>query len=197
MSLILLIFIKNPRLGRVKTRLARTVGATRALQIYRQLLEHTRLAALAVQAERWVYYSEQVEAQDIWEDTVFRKFSQSGSDLGYRMASAFADAFRTGATRAVIIGSDCPELSGSFLESAFSALEEVDFVLGPAADGGYYLLGMNTPAPWIFEDIRWSTASVLAHTLKKIQAAGMTYTLLPELSDIDTEADWLRFVGRN
>ncbi|MBL7798188.1 MAG: TIGR04282 family arsenosugar biosynthesis glycosyltransferase [Saprospiraceae bacterium] len=193
MPSVLLIFIKNPVLGKVKTRLARTVGDAEALRIYLLLLEKTRLAALGARAERRLYYSDRIEAGDVWAGADFKKYMQHGPDLGARMAGAFRQSFADGADRAVIIGSDCPELDGVLLNEAFSLLERHDFVLGPTPDGGYYLLGMRAFEPSVFEGIAWSTESVRAATLEKIGGLGKTCALLPERSDVDTEADWRKF----
>lgn len=189
MSFVLLIFIKNPRLGNVKTRLARTVGDAEALRIYGVLLEQTRRAALDTPVERWLYYSDFPEFDDAWQEADFFKFVQQGDDLGMRMEQAFQQAFETRASRVVIIGSDCPEISGGLLMQAFEDLEHSDFVLGPSVDGGYYLLGMRTFEPTLFRGITWSTDSVFSTTIEKIQATGKTFSLLPVLRDVDTEAD--------
>ncbi|MBK6929637.1 MAG: TIGR04282 family arsenosugar biosynthesis glycosyltransferase [Saprospirales bacterium] len=194
MAPVLLIFIKNPRLGAVKTRLARTVGNAEALRIYRFLLEKTRQAAHETAAARWLFYSDALEENDGWPAADFCKFVQTGDDLGARMANAFQRAFEAGAHRALIIGSDCPALSGPLLEEAFDRLNATDFVLGPTPDGGYYLLGMQAPEPSIFQGIDWSTETVREKTLEKIRAAGKTISLLPELADIDTEDDWRRYL---
>ena len=176
--------------GFVKTRLARTLGDAEALRIYHILLEKTREAALGVRAERWLCYSNKIETEDAWSETDFRKFVQHGLDLGARMEHAFQQAFATGATKVIIIGSDCPALSGALLEDAFARLDESDFVLGPSLDGGYYLLGMTVFEPSLFTGIRWSTDTVSAVTLEKIRALGKSCFLLPELLDVDTEDDW-------
>lgn len=193
MTQTLLIFIRNPQLGKVKTRLARTVGDTEALRVYQILLEKTRVAAQGVQAERWLFYSDFVEKNDAWPEADFSKKKQADGDLGQRMEQAFRTAFEAGASKAVIIGSDCPELTGEMLQKAFDALDEADFVLGPAPDGGYYLLGMKRLEPAVFRGIEWSTERVRTLTLEKIRAAGKSCTLLPELSDVDTETDWRAF----
>ena len=190
MRSVLLIFIKNPRLGKVKTRLARTVGDAEALRIYRILLEKTRRAALDVAAERWLFYSDFLETDDEWPDFDFNKQVQCAGDLGDRMEAAFRRAFAFGAGKALIIGSDCPGLNGVVLQQAFELLDESDFVLGPTFDGGYYLLGMKQLEVSLFQGIAWSTDTVRADTLSKIQAIGKTCALLPELLDVDTEADW-------
>jgi len=193
MTTVLLIFIKNPVLGAVKTRLARTLGDAEALRIYHILLEKTRQAALETRAERRLFYSERIETGDVWAESAFQKFVQHGNDLGARMADAFRQTFADGAERVLIIGSDCPELNSTLLNEAFFQLEHCDFVLGPTPDGGYYLLGMRRFEPSVFENIAWSTETVRAATLEKIHALGKTCALLPELSDVDTEADWRKY----
>lgn len=190
MSDILLLFIKNPRAGYVKTRLARTVGDEEALRIYHLLLDKTRAAAQQVGAERWLYYSDFADRTDGWSEADFLKKVQTGGDLGTRMQAAFQEAFDAGAQKVAIIGSDCPELSGEVLQSAFEQLDKTDFVLGPTPDGGYYLLAMKQLEPAVFHGIEWSTDTVCTRTLEKIGLAGKTVALLPLLSDIDTEEDW-------
>jgi len=186
----LLIFIRNPELGKVKTRLARTLGDGEALRIYHLLLEKTRHAAMGCEAERFLFYSDFVDLQDLWPASFFQKKVQHSGDLGARMESAFQEAFYACAEKAVIIGSDCPELTGEMLQQAFDLLDTADFVLGPVPDGGYYLLGMKALESSVFYDIEWSTETVREKTIEKILAAGKTFALLPMLSDVDTEADW-------
>ena len=192
----LLIFAKNPRPGRVKTRLANTLGDVEALRIYRFLLQKTRETALAVEARRCLRYSDAITQDDEWPEEQFEKFVQEGADLGERMNAAFLRAFDDGAGKAVIIGSDCPELDGALLAEAFSALDASDVVIGPAPDGGYYLLGMRQHQPALFADIVWSTPAVLPATLEKAARLGLKVHLLPELSDIDTETDWRAYLDR-
>ncbi len=192
----LIIFIKNPRPGFVKTRLARTVGDAEALRIYHILLDKTRAAAQGVRAERRLYYSDFIDRDDRWPEPDFLKKVQQGNDLGERMEAAFRETFDAGAGKVVIIGSDCPQLSGELLQIAFDRLDDADFVLGPTPDGGYYLLGMKHLEPGVFHGIEWSTDTVCTRTLEKIAAAGSTCTLLPMLGDIDTEDDW-RLYERN
>lgn len=186
----LLIFIRNPQLGKVKTRLARTLGDEEALHIYNILLEKTRLATLNCAAERWLLYSDFVDGNDAWSPEHFQKQIQSPGDLGERMEAAFKKAFEAGSNKVVIIGSDCPELSGQVLTQAYSLLDSNDFVLGPVPDGGYYLIGMRAFEPLVFRDIEWSTETVRAKTLEKIDSLGKSCALLPMLTDVDTEEDW-------
>jgi rSAM/selenodomain-associated transferase 1 len=188
----LLIFIKNPAAGKVKTRLAASIGPEAALAAYRMLLSSTRATALGVPAERWLFYSDFIDNDDDWRANDFRKFAQEGRDLGERMRHAFELALGDGA-KAVIIGSDCPWLTPALVEEAFRLLDHFPFVIGPAADGGYYLLGMTRPAPALFEGMPWSTPDVLPDTLSRIEGMESAYALLPALSDIDTQADWERF----
>lgn len=172
------------------------LGDQEALHIYKYLLSKTRSTVLEVAAIRHLYYSEDIPLHDDWPDDFFEKKRQASGDLGRRMEMAFRDAFADGAEKALIVGSDCPELTGSILESAFALLDTRDFVLGPVADGGYYLLGMRTFAPTVFHDIEWSTETVLQRTLERIEALGKSHALLPLLTDIDEAADWARFCAR-
>jgi rSAM/selenodomain-associated transferase 1 len=196
MTSLLLIFIKNPRLGHVKTRLARTMGDEAALKAYQLLLEKTRLAALGAPFRRLLFYSEQINTEDAWDTSLFEKRVQTEGDLGARMQHAFEQAFELGAEKVAIIGSDCPELTPAILQSAFDLLDQHDFVLGPTPDGGYYFLGMKQMESAVFQDIAWSTEHVLAQTVAVIAAHQKTHVLLPVLSDIDTEADWQAYLSR-
>ena len=193
----LIVFIRNPEKGKVKTRLASVAGNEAALLIYSFLLKKTRSAALEVACNRLLCYSDYIPVADEWPDTGFLKMLQSPGDLGQRMASAFREAFASGAKKAVIIGSDCPDLDAALIRNAFGALDSADFVVGPACDGGYYLLGMKLFVPELFEGIAWSTASVAEDTLRLIRSLGMNYTLLPRLSDIDEYEDWIGYVNSN
>lgn len=181
----LIIFIKNPVLGKVKTRLAAGIGDQKALEIYIQLLEITRSVALKVNCTRNVFYSDEIVSDD-WEDDKFNKFVQEGDDLGERMKNAFAQVFALGAKKAVIIGSDCPELSSKIVADGFELLDKEDVVIGPANDGGYYLLGMKKLHPFLFEEKEWSTDSVLSATEADLTNNGLSFKKLNALSDLDT-----------
>lgn len=185
----LIVFMKNPELGRVKTRLAKTVGAQMALDVYNYLLEKTRNATQDLKCNKAVYYSKFVDQDDDWSNDVFDKFVQKGEDLGKRMWNAFSEAFDQGFERVMIIGSDCPQLTQEIIEMGFDLLENVDFVIGPAKDGGYYLLGMKTPFKMLFEDKEWSTDSVFEDTIMDIVTAGKKYAKLPMLADLDDAYD--------
>ncbi|MCB0614214.1 MAG: TIGR04282 family arsenosugar biosynthesis glycosyltransferase [Phaeodactylibacter sp.] len=188
----LILFIRNPEKGKVKTRLAQGVGDEQALRIYEALLEHTRRQALAVEARRLLFYSESINRNDEWREPDFEKYLQEGEGLGERMSHSFEIALRQ-ARAALIVGSDIAQLSARIMEDAFRQLQTHDFVIGPAVDGGYYLLGMKAPTPTLFEGIEWSTPTVFVETVAIIEGMGKTYALAPELSDIDYAEDWERY----
>lgn len=187
----LIIFIRTPELGKVKTRLAKSVGDEQALRIYMALLAHTRVVAQAVRAQRLLFYSEHIDRQDDWPESAFLKFRQEGEDLGQRMQHAFETTLHQ-AESAVIVGSDIPGLSCGIIETAFEQLETHDFVIGPARDGGYYLLGMKSLQPELFRGISWSTSRVFADTVSKMERLGKSCALAPLLSDVDEAEDWER-----
>ena len=189
----LLIFIKNPEKGKVKTRIAQTAGNERALEIYLELLRHTREVALQVNARRILFYSDFIEEEDDWSAQDFQKMVQHGADLGERMSNAFLLGLIGFDDKAIIIGSDCPLLTADIIEMAFAKLNDYPFVIGPATDGGYYLLGMNKHNSKIFKEIEWSTESVFPETIKKIETLEAAYFLLPELPDVDYESDWEQY----
>ena len=185
----LIIFVKNPELGKVKTRLARTIGDEKALYIYKLLLEQTFQVTLPVLAEKKLYYSEFVQNMDQFNDLVYEKHIQSGDALGDKMYNAMKHSFGEWAGKVVLIGSDCFELNSGIIEEAFKALEESDYVLGPAKDGGYYLIGMKELNLEIFQNKEWSAENVFLDTLLDIKNQEKSHYLLPTLSDVDTEED--------
>ncbi len=184
----LLIFARNPVYGKVKTRLAATIGNDKALLIYQKLVEHTAAVTKNIDAARMVYYSDFIADGDDWNDA-YLKVVQRGKDLGERMCNAFNDTLKSGEKKVVIIGTDCYELTSEIISSAFTGLSNYDIVIGPALHGGYYLLGMNTQHPHLFDNIKWGTDMVLKGTIARCAALGLSYFLLPALSDIDEEND--------
>lgn len=183
----LIIFTRNPELGKCKTRLAKTIGDENALEVYKFLLNHTALIAKEVKADRYVFYSENILKDDLWNMETFRKKLQNGDDLGQRMKNAFMELFEMGYEKVAIIGSDLLDLDAEIVHTAFAQLDFNDVVIGPALDGGYYLLGMKNLYPNVFENKVWGSASVLQSTLKDLQNS--TVYLLKELNDIDTFED--------
>ncbi len=186
---LLLVFIKNPRKGKVKTRLAKTVGDQKALDVYRTLLSHTIKTAVSVKSRRQVWYSDFIDVQDDINEPEFEKYLQKGDNLGNRMNYAFNRGFKAGHQKIVIIGSDCPGITPQIIERAFHELESRQVVLGPSEDGGYYLLGMNRHCPEVFAGVSWSTDQVLAQTISNIESNNLSHTMLPVLNDIDTAED--------
>jgi rSAM/selenodomain-associated transferase 1 len=192
----LIIFVKNPVPGKVKTRLAATVGDAAATAVYRKLLVHTHQVTQPLSCDRFVFYADEINQHDIWEENNYRKEVQLGHDLGARMQHAFDRVFETGYTSVCIIGSDCMEITEGLLRSAFDALLQNDVVIGPSADGGYYLLGMKKTIPELFVNKPWSTAKVLERTMEDIINQQLRFRLLDTLRDIDTEEDWNQYVNR-
>jgi rSAM/selenodomain-associated transferase 1 len=207
---LLIVFLKFPEPGRVKTRLAAGVGAGAAAAIYR------RLAALTFEAVRswagrrgravWVAFDPADREQDVraWVDLLLPAprpavtlRPQGGGDLGARLERQFSAAYSAHYQFVVAIGTDCPDLAPAVLDDALARLDRADVVLGPAADGGYYLLGLKRPAPDLFRHIPWSSAHTLQATLLAAATAGLTVDLLPQLADVDTESDWRAWVARD
>jgi len=184
---LLLIFTRNPELGKVKTRLAKGVGAKAALTIYKQLLEHTHKEVRSLSATKRVGYSNRIGEKDLWEDSLFEKFVQEGDDLGTRMEAAFNKGFTEGFQKIIIIGSDLYDLKTSHLEEAFNALDSYDAVIGPALDGGYYLFGMTGLISNVFRNKNWGTATVLRDTRKDLKDYKVRF--LEPLNDIDHAED--------
>ncbi|MFT5833707.1 MAG: rSAM/selenodomain-associated transferase 1 [Cognaticolwellia sp.] len=189
----LLIFIKNPIKGEAKTRLAATVGDDEALRIYLELLKHTRSIGEKIDAHRNLFYAHFINNSDEWNNDDFDKQLQIDGDLGEKMAAGFQATFEKGATKAVIVGSDCASLTVDIVNDAFAKLETNDFVIGPADDGGYYLIGMTEFIPEVFQNITWSTEHVFPQTIEAINNQNKSCALLPMLSDIDYEEDWVKY----
>jgi uncharacterized protein len=184
-----IVFVRHPQLGKVKTRLAQTLGNEKALAIYKLLLQHTYSLVQNGKIPVYIYYTDAVVEDDLWQGSYIIKKQQQGADLGMRISHAFNDVFAAGHQKAIIIGSDCYELTASILIAAFNALEQSDAVIGPATDGGYYLLGLTQPMPTLFEGIAWSTPTVAAATLAKLNDLQCSVTMLQPLNDIDEEKD--------
>ena len=184
---LLLIFTRNPELGKGKRRLAATIGDQAALDIYKFLLNHTVSITKNLYAEKQVYYSEEIWENDIWDNQKFDKKIQIGDDLGDRMANAFQEGFQNNYQKIIIIGSDMLDLSQENLENAFKALEKNDFVVGPADDGGYYLLGMKKFMPELFKNKTWGTETVLKDTLADLEHESTE--LLESKNDVDYYED--------
>ena len=183
----LIIFTRNPELGKVKTRLATTIGDAAALEVYHKLLEHTVDITQTLKVDKFVFYSEQIQENDHWDTTIYYKELQKGTNLGERMHHAFELLFKKGYRQIIIVGSDIFELTTKNIQEAFTGLDTANFVVGPALDGGYYLLGMNTLNKSLFKHKKWGTSTVLKATLKNL--ANEKVALLATKNDIDTYDD--------
>lgn len=184
----LIIFVKNPIPGQVKTRIARTVGDAKAVTVYQHLLRYTQQLIQSFSGQPVVYYGDFVNPDDGW--NTYDKQLQTSGDLGERMANAFQEQFAAGATKVVIIGSDCLTITPDHLTRAFAALDTADIVIGPATDGGYYLLGMKRVQPFLFQDMPWSQPELRQLTELAILQHGLTFAPLETLNDIDEWSDY-------
>ena len=184
---LLIIFTKNPELGKCKTRLAKSIGDTAALEVYKKLLQHTAKVTQDLSADKVVFNNTEPIDQDDFSSTHFSKKNQRGDDLGEKMSNAFQEAFQNNYEKIVIIGSDLYDLQTRDIDEAFLQLTHNDYVIGPAKDGGYYLLGMKKFTPEVFQEINWSTATVLKETLHILK--NKKVALLTQKNDIDTIDD--------
>ena len=192
----LVVFAREPKDGKVKTRLAESLPEKTVTALYKCFVEDILAVALAAECRsRYLYYAGGLPA-----DAFLRRFEsrfkfkrQTGEDLGARMHNAFIRCFAEGHDKVVVIGTDCLTLNADGIRNAFSGLDRNDVVLGPARDGGYYLIGLKRPLKYIFTGIRWGTAEVLPATKQRIARRGRSLYLLEEKRDIDTPEDLRAF----
>lgn len=184
----LIIFVKNPVVGTVKTRLAESIGDLKALEVYQDLLEKCRQEVQKVYCKRHLFYSQNIARGDDWTDQFFEKRIQAEGDLGLKISEAFKTVFQQKG-KVLIIGSDCYDLTDAIIQEAFDKLDHTDVVIGPANDGGYYLLGTKQFHPELFQNITWSTESVLEETITRAKSKNLSFVLLKELIDLDTLED--------
>ena len=183
---LIITFTRNPELGKVKSRLAKSIGEASALEVYKFLLEHTKNVLSKLDCDRAVYYSVKIRENDIWDSEVFSKHQQFGDDLGERMKNAFENGFKKGYEKIIIVGSDLYDLNTEIINQAFKQLDTNDNVIGPAEDGGYYLLGMKTLNPSVFDIENWGTETVYKQTVSKLTSS---LYVLETLNDIDYVED--------
>jgi uncharacterized protein len=191
----LCIFARVPRLGYVKTRLAAELGAPAALTAHITLVEDTlhRVGTVpGVVTELWLDGEPDPTCRCWAEEYGVAVRRQGDGDLGARMHEALC-AGLSRSPFALVVGTDCPLIDDRYVAAAVAALVDCEVVLGPAADGGYGLVGVRRPAPELFRDVPWGTADVLRSTLTAARAAGLTVSLLPEIWDVDTAEDWQRY----
>jgi len=183
---LLIVFVKNIKLGKVKTRLAKSIGDEGAFQVYKHLVEITEKASEALNVEKRIYFSDAIN-EEKWPK--IEKNIQKGADLGEKMKNSIKKGFEDGFEKIVLIGSDLPDISSQIIENGFDELKNKEVVFGPAQDGGYYLIGLTKPHDFIFENKPWSQSNLLATTLYELQENNISYFLLEELNDIDTLED--------
>jgi rSAM/selenodomain-associated transferase 1 len=183
---LVIVFVKNIKLGTVKTRLAKTIGNIGAFEVYSELVKITEKATEQLPIDKRIYFSNAV-VDSQWKNDF--KTVQNGADLGERMLNAFKDGFEAGYKKIVLIGSDLPDISATHITSGIKALNENDVVFGPAEDGGYYLVGLSKMNTAIFTDKPWSQPQLLTETLRELQKVNATVSTLETLNDIDTYED--------
>jgi rSAM/selenodomain-associated transferase 1 len=188
-------FAKYPEPGKVKTRLAKEIGTESAACFYRRVAEYVlkRTAPADSGYLRIVFYTPDMMMQrfeDWLQDEMLRV--QRGADVGERMENALEEMFRMGAEKAVVVGADIPGLHKGIIDRAFQYLDSADLVIGPAMDGGYYLIGMKSTHPEIFRDITWGTGEVFRKTVLNIEKMGLRYRTVETLFDVDGLEDFLK-----
>jgi rSAM/selenodomain-associated transferase 1 len=185
----LIIFIKNPVKGKVKTRLAATIGDDMALAIYQKLLKHTLNIVVQVVVDKFIFFSGAVDESIGYANTPVHKAVLSGNDLGEKMKYSFTQLFKSNYKRAVIVGTVCPGINENILEKAFGEFNNSDVVMGPATDDGCYLPGRKEMPNAFFEKIAWSTSLVLHSTIECYNKSNLSYSLLTALRDVDEQKD--------
>jgi uncharacterized protein len=197
----ILIFLRAPEPGKVKTRLANRLGAKLAFSLYMHFVEDTleTVNGLGIPVRICFYPSRKKDKVTSWLGDRYTYWYQSGDHLGQRMATAFVRAFEDGVERAVLIGTDIPDLPAHIIEEALNALGSHDAAIGPSADGGYYLIGFNAKGflPAIFDGIGWGQADVFARTMEIFNKHKASVHQLPIWQDIDEYEDLLSFALRN
>lgn len=188
MDNLLIVFLKNPILGRVKTRLAKDIGNENALQVYLRLLDINLQCISKFNGKVHLYFDSFLPENNSYPEH-FKLMIQEGNDLGERMSNAFQNSFEKGFKKCIIIGSDCPAIEPKHLEKSLTNLDTTDVVFGPAIDGGYYLLGMNKYYPELFKNVEWSSEKVLDQSISICINKNLKHHLLEPLRDIDTKDD--------
>jgi len=201
----LIIFTRNPEPGKAKTRLIPILGPEGAADLHRRMVEHTLIWARRLKDYPPVsleirFAGGSVDAMKNWLGPDIAFTPQGNGDLGQRMEQAFEEAFQSGMEQVVMVGTDCPGLTEDLARQAFVRLQEADVVLGPARDGGYYLIGLKRPAAGLFQDIPWGTNEVLKKTLTAARNLQLRISLLTPLADVDRPGDlavWESLVRRD
>ena len=192
----LVVFLKYPQPGLVKTRLGKDIGPESAALLYKELTELILRNTKAGDYQRFLFYTPQNKKSEIlkWLGGDPNLFLQKGNDLGQRLANAFKSVFSKGAKKVLVIGTDSPVIDSEIIQQAFRRLDKFQCVIGPSFDGGYYLLGLGSENAKVFEGIDWSTNRVLEQTKQRLKKLEVVFTCLNEEFDIDTRADLERFL---
>ncbi len=186
---ILIVFVKNLIAGKVKTRMAKTLGDAKTLEIYKDMLLKIKEVIKFLPFEKAIFYSDEIDNNDIWENDIYQKYQQEGDDIGVRMHNAFEKMYNKGYGKITLIGSDCYQLTSSIVMASFRFLNDHEVVIGPAQDGGYYLIAMKGLYNGLFEDKDWSTDKVLKQTKEYLIKYNIKHTFVTELNDLDDEED--------
>ncbi len=197
----IIVFSRYPEEGKVKTRLASSLGNAFAKEFYKICAEHTFNEILKTNnnnTRHFLFYSDENDRNKIkkWTRSKFLLFPQIGLDLGEKMLNAFTSVFKNDVSKIIIIGTDLPDISSDIIDKSFNLLDDCDIVAGPATDGGYYLLGMKKIYEKLFLNLPWSTDKLFEQTLKIINELNLNLSILPELSDIDTEKDLNNWINK-
>jgi uncharacterized protein len=197
-----IIFLKYPETGKVKTRISKTLGGNFASEFYKICAEYILNECLKLKEagiDLYILYEGPENKNKIknWVPGSFTLVCQKGEDLGKRMYNAFSNLYKDKDEKIILIGTDIPDLSSSLIKETFKYLENYETVIGPSSDGGYYLIGLAKLNKDIFSGVPWSTDKVLEITLKKLEEVNSSYKLLPELIDIDSEDDIVKWLKRN
>lgn len=193
------LFLKAPVLGTVKTRLAKSLGEASALLAYRRMVEFL-LGRIGKKASIHIHYAaENLEPMVAWLGKDYRFIAQLGDGLGARLTNGMETEFASGAHKLIFLGGDCPFVDQEIIEESFIALDRNEVVIGPAVDGGYYLIGMKQNRAELFEGIHWGSETVFADTVEICRSKGLSHAILPEISDVDDMESWEkaeRFMNR-
>jgi rSAM/selenodomain-associated transferase 1 len=186
----LIILVKNPVLGKVKTRLAKTVGDVNALKIYQHLLRNTQeVTAELTNIDKFIFYDEYIPANDIWNDGEYERELQKGNNLSEKFINVFNDTFQKGYEKVIVLMPDCPNIKDVLIKKAFNELNDNDIVIGPTTDGGFYLLGLKKLHLSLFENKEYSTPTVTEELKTEAKNLNLSLVELPTFTDVDTEED--------
>ena len=186
---VLSVFVKNLIPGTVKTRLAKDLGIDVAIEIYKELVGITAEVTDTLKFDKYIYYSEYIESNDQFDNAKYQKHIQEGKDLGQRMQNCFYDAFELDFDKIILIGSDTPNITGQIISQGFAELDKHDIIIGPAQDGGFYLIGMKEPHENLLNKQTYGHKEVLNELLDEIENRNLSVFKLPTLIDIDVKDD--------